>query len=69
MTLDKIRTAMACLIETTLGRRPNCLNCNEKKFCDDITYVILKHKTKEKEKINTEQQEELLKPPSRYKAF
>ena len=66
MTLDEIRTAMQCLIDTTVGKRAECFTCKAKELCDNFTMVIMRHKTPEKKKSNAELQQELLKPESRY---
>jgi hypothetical protein len=57
---------MQCLIDTTIGARPNCLTCSHKPLCDDFTRVIFRHKDPEKKKPWAEKQADLLKPESRY---
>ena len=70
MTLDEIRTAMQCLIDTTTGARPNCFSCAKKCLCDDFTRVIMKHKYTEKKKPAAEKQRDLLRDTAKkYPAF
>ena len=66
MTLDEIRIAMQCLIDTTAGASPDCFKCAKKHLCDDFVMVMMRHKDTEKKKINTEMQQSLLKSESRY---
>ena len=70
MTLDEIRTAMQCLIDTTVGAKPNCFSCAKKRLCDDFTGVIMKHKDTEKKKTAAEIQQDLLRDTTKkYPAF
>ena len=70
MTLDEIRTAMQCLLDTTAGAKPNCFSCAKKCLCDDFTWVIMKHRDTEKKKSNTDwKQEELIEKIKKYPAF
>ena len=70
MTLDENRTAMQCLIDTTTGAKPNCLNCTKKNLCDDFTKVIMKHKYTEKKKPAAEIQQDILRDNTKkYPAF
>ncbi len=70
MTLDEIRTAMQCLIDTRDVERPSCYTRKARKLYDDLTMVMMKHKNTEKKKPAAETQQDLLRDKTKkYTAF
>lgn len=57
MTISEIRSAMLCYTGVLETGKCDCFECVKKTFCDNISRVVLAHKTEEKVEVIPEEKQ------------